>query len=88
MTLLLGPPSSGKSTLLKALSGRLHRGGLKYQGEVSLYKSLCTWAAHRMHGTETLLFPARSPTTGGHSATSQCSALRRTLSRRTSTSQS
>lgn len=29
-TLLLGPPSSGKSTLLKALSGVLHKsGGLK-----------------------------------------------------------
>jgi ABC-type multidrug transport system ATPase subunit len=35
MTLLLGPPSSGKSTLLKALSGRLHMGGLKYHGEVT-----------------------------------------------------
>ena len=34
MTLLLGPPSSGKSTLLKALSGRLRTAGLKYQGEV------------------------------------------------------
>ena len=36
MTLLLGPPSSGKSTLLKALSGRLHMAGLKYHGEVRL----------------------------------------------------
>ena len=30
MTLLLGPPAAGKSTLLKALAGRLaHEGGLK-----------------------------------------------------------
>ena len=29
ITLLLGPPSSGKSTLLKALSGRLEHSGLK-----------------------------------------------------------
>ncbi len=35
MTLLLGPPSSGKSTLLKALSGRLHTSGLKYSGKAS-----------------------------------------------------
>lgn len=37
MTLLLGPPSSGKSTLLKALAGRLRKSGLKYSsGTVSL----------------------------------------------------
>jgi ABC-type multidrug transport system ATPase subunit len=35
MTLLLGPPQSGKSTLLKALSGRLHPSGLSIQGNVS-----------------------------------------------------
>lgn len=35
MTLLLGPPQSGKSTVLKALSGRLHPSGLKIQGNVS-----------------------------------------------------
>lgn len=35
MTLLLGPPASGKSTLLKALSGRLHPSGLNIQGNVS-----------------------------------------------------
>ena len=29
LTLLLGPPSSGKSTLLKALSGALVHSGLK-----------------------------------------------------------
>ena len=29
LTLLLGPPSSGKSTLLKALSGTLQHSGLK-----------------------------------------------------------
>lgn len=27
LTLLLGPPSSGKTTLLKALSGKLRKGG-------------------------------------------------------------
>jgi hypothetical protein len=35
MTLLLGPPQSGKSTVLKALSGRLHPSGLDIQGSVS-----------------------------------------------------
>jgi ABC-type hemin transport system ATPase subunit len=34
MTLLLGPPQSGKSTVLKALSGRLHPAGLNIQGNV------------------------------------------------------
>ena len=34
MTLLLGPPQSGKSTVLKALSGRLHPSGLSIQGNV------------------------------------------------------
>ena len=44
MTLLLGPPSSGKSTLLKALSGRLHKGGLKYQGEVTTEQDSASYA--------------------------------------------
>jgi ABC-type multidrug transport system ATPase subunit len=35
MTLLLGPPQSGKSTVLKALSGRLHPSGLSIQGQVT-----------------------------------------------------
>lgn len=35
MTLLLGPPQSGKSTVLKALSGRLHPSGLNVSGNVS-----------------------------------------------------
>ena len=36
ITLLLGPPASGKSSLLKALSGRLGKSGLK----------VCTCALH------------------------------------------
>lgn len=34
MTLLLGPPSSGKTTLLLALAGKLDR-GLKTEGKVT-----------------------------------------------------
>ena len=33
-TLLLGPPSSGKSTLLKALSNKLDHRALRVKGEV------------------------------------------------------
>ena len=37
-TLLLGPPSAGKSTLLKALAGKLgHEGGLKVTMPSSRY---------------------------------------------------
>ena len=34
LTLLLGPPSSGKSSLLRALAGKLHDGKLRINGEV------------------------------------------------------
>eukprot|EP00891_Asterochloris_glomerata_P006227 jgi/Astpho2/6227/Aster-03635 len=35
LTLLLGPPSSGKSTLLKSMAGRLKDSGLKLGGEIT-----------------------------------------------------
>lgn len=35
LTLLLGPPSSGKTTLLKALSGKLRGSGLKVRAAVA-----------------------------------------------------
>lgn len=35
LTLLLGPPSSGKTTLLKALSGKLRKGELDVKGQVT-----------------------------------------------------
>ena len=40
LTLLLGPPSSGKTTLLKALSGKLRGTGLKVCAAIAL--ALCT----------------------------------------------
>lgn len=42
LTLLLGPPSSGKSTLLKALSGRLEHTSLKV-GTSPTSAATCTW---------------------------------------------
>lgn len=47
LTLLLGPPGSGKSSLLKALSGKLDR-GLRLQGDVTYNGHrwvLSTWHA-------------------------------------------
>ena len=41
-TLLLGPPAAGKSTLLKALSGKLAPHGLKVRGKL---QGLCEWIA-------------------------------------------
>ena len=41
LTLLLGPPSSGKSTLLKALSGRLEHTSLKVG---NLHHTAAAWA--------------------------------------------
>ena len=35
MTLLLGPPGSGKSSLLKALSGKLSTAGLRISGDIT-----------------------------------------------------
>ena len=35
MTLLLGPPSSGKSSLLRALAGKLNDNSLRVAGEVT-----------------------------------------------------
>ncbi len=40
-TLLLGPPSSGKSTLLKALSGKLDKGTLRIKGDISYNGHTC-----------------------------------------------
>ena len=40
LTLLLGPPSSGKTTLLKALSGKLRGTGLKVCAAMNL--TLCS----------------------------------------------
>ena len=43
-TLLLGPPAAGKSTLLKALAGKLgHEGGLKVSRTV-LHTPTCLYA--------------------------------------------
>ena len=47
LTLLLGPPASGKSTLLKALSGRLEHAGL--QVTHSCVTSLPSMVAHTFH---------------------------------------
>lgn len=45
MALLLGPPQSGKSTLLKALGGRLKHSGLQVR-TVSLTAVACMSRAH------------------------------------------
>ena len=41
ITLLLGPPASGKSTLLKALTGALSGSGLKVNREHTLPVQIC-----------------------------------------------
>jgi len=40
-TLLLGPPAAGKSTLLKALAGKLQHGSLKVCEAAKLNEKLC-----------------------------------------------
>lgn len=40
-TLLLGPPAAGKSTLLKALAGKLQHGSLKVCRAAKLNEGLC-----------------------------------------------
>ena len=53
LTLLLGPPSSGKTTLLKALSGKLKSAGLKVSNVLELCMKLMLHGAGLIGITKT-----------------------------------
>jgi ABC-type hemin transport system ATPase subunit len=68
MTLLLGPPQSGKSTVLKALSGRLHPSGLNIQGNVSCASAALLTSLLRTAARACLVMPPTVPCRFGQSS--------------------
>ena len=60
LTLLLGPPASGKSTLLKALSGRLEHSSLKVGFCVANMQCLLTLQVHHLGEACSLGQPKRA----------------------------